>query len=81
MPGATRPLPRLGRSPYRKGTAWPTTRRPPRPSPATPTPAAESGDPAVHKLLADLQTARLNDDKDGAADAVKALADLGVKAE
>lgn len=44
-------------------------------------PAAESGDPAVHKALADLQTARLNGDDDGVKAAVKALADLGVAAE
>lgn len=33
--------------------------------------ASESGDPAVHKLLADIQTARMNND----ADRVKALTD------
>lgn len=40
-------------------------------------PAAASGDPAVHKLLADLQSARMNGD-DGAVAAVAAqLAELG----
>ena len=40
-------------------------------------PAAESGDPAVHKLLADIQTARLNGDDDELKDLTKQLADLG----
>ncbi len=43
-------------------------------------PASESGDPAVHKLLADLETARLNDDDDGQKAAKDALAELGYEA-
>ena len=41
------------------------------------TPAAESGDPAVHKLLADIQTAQLNGDSDGEKNLRKQLAELG----
>jgi len=40
-------------------------------------PAAESGDPAVHKLLADIQTAQLNGDSDGEKNLRKQLAELG----
>lgn len=40
-------------------------------------PAAESGDPAVHKLLADIQTAQLNGDSDAEKNLRKELADLG----
>jgi hypothetical protein len=43
-------------------------------------PAAESGDPSVHKLLADLETARSNGDGDGVKAAVDALAELGYSA-
>jgi hypothetical protein len=43
-------------------------------------PAGESGDPAVHKLLADLETARSNNDADGVKAARDALADLGYSA-
>jgi hypothetical protein len=43
-------------------------------------PAGESGDPAVHKLLADLETARSNNDADGMKIAQAALADLGFSA-
>jgi hypothetical protein len=50
------------------------------PAKATLAPAGESGDPAVHKLLADLETARSNGDGDGVADAKKHLADLGFSA-
>ncbi len=40
-------------------------------------PAGESGDPAVHKLLADLETARRNNDADGVKAAQAALLTLG----
>jgi hypothetical protein len=40
-------------------------------------PAGESGDPAVHKLLADLETARSNGDGDAVKAARDALAALG----
>lgn len=43
-------------------------------------PAAESGDPAVHQLLAELETARSNDAADGVKAAVDALAELGFRA-
>jgi hypothetical protein len=43
-------------------------------------PAGESGDPAVHQLLAELETARSNGDQDGVKAAVDALAGLGVSA-
>ena len=56
--------------------------KPPTPAaPAAPrgklAPAAESGDPAVHQLLADIQTARLNGDDAAVKDLTKKLADLG----
>jgi hypothetical protein len=54
-----------------------TTEPAPAPAKVSLAPAGESGDPAVHQVLAELQSARSNDD----ADAVKAwtekLADLG----
>lgn len=40
-------------------------------------PAAASSDPAVHKVLADRQTAVLNRDADATEAADKRLADLG----
>lgn len=40
-------------------------------------PAAESGDPAVHQLLAEQDIARRNGDEDGVKEASKKLADLG----
>lgn len=40
-------------------------------------PAAESSDPAVHQILAEIQTASLNEDADAEAEARKRLADLG----
>jgi hypothetical protein len=40
-------------------------------------PASESSDPAVHALLAQLQTAELNGDDDAAKAVTKKLADLG----
>jgi hypothetical protein len=39
--------------------------------------AAGSGDPAVQKLLADRNTAAMNGDSDGQAQATAALAELG----
>lgn len=39
--------------------------------------ASESGDPAVHALLAQLETARSNDDDDQVKAVTKELADLG----
>lgn len=58
-----------------------TTAAPKAAAPSAPLgPAAESGDPAVHKLLADLDIARRNDNADGVNAAVKALADLGYSA-
>jgi hypothetical protein len=39
--------------------------------------AAASGDPAVQKLLADRNTAAMNGDSDGQAQATAALAELG----
>lgn len=39
--------------------------------------ASESGDPAVHQLLAELQTARMNDDTGRASVLVGQLAELG----
>jgi len=40
-------------------------------------PAAESSDPAVHQLLAEIQTAQMNDDKDAESAARKELRQLG----
>lgn len=40
-------------------------------------PASESGDPAVHQLLAEQDIARRNGDEDGVKEASKKLADLG----
>ena len=40
-------------------------------------PASESSDPAVHQLLAELQTARSNDNADEAKRLTEQLADLG----
>jgi len=40
--------------------------------------AAESSDPAVHQVLADLATAEANGDKDGVKAATQRLTDLGV---
>jgi hypothetical protein len=39
--------------------------------------ASESGDPAVHALLAQLETARSNDDADQVKAVTKKLAELG----
>lgn len=39
--------------------------------------ASESTDPAVHQLLAEIQTAVSNEDSEAEADARKRLADLG----
>jgi hypothetical protein len=39
--------------------------------------ASESGDPAVHALLSQLQTARSNDDDDQVKAVTKKLAELG----
>ena len=39
--------------------------------------ASESGDPAVHRLLAELQTARQNGDEAGVEAVTERLADLG----
>jgi hypothetical protein len=56
-----------------------------KPTPATVKPApapvlaraSEATDPAVHKLLADRQSAYMNEDKEAEAAATKALAELG----
>jgi hypothetical protein len=40
-------------------------------------PASESGDPAVHALLAQLETAKSNGDDEQAKAVTKKLADLG----
>jgi hypothetical protein len=40
-------------------------------------PAAESSDPAVHQLMAEMYTAQQNDDKDAEAAARKELRQLG----
>jgi hypothetical protein len=50
----------------------------PKPEPALGL-AGESSDPAVHALLADLETFERVGDTDGAAATVARLADLGVK--
>lgn len=39
--------------------------------------ASESGDPSVHQLLAELQTARLNGDTDAVSSLTAQLAGLG----
>lgn len=39
--------------------------------------ASESGDPAVHQVMAELQSAQMNADPDKAAELTKQLADLG----
>lgn len=45
--------------------------------PAPPPRASESGDPAVHQLIADAYTAHQNGDEDAEAEALAALAKLG----
>lgn len=42
-------------------------------------PASESGDPAVHQILAERQTAAMNSDEGAIAAADSALAKLGFK--
>lgn len=44
------------------------------------TPAGEASDPAVHTLLAELETARTNGADDDARDIIGYLADLGYSA-
>lgn len=44
-------------------------------------PAGEASDPQVHQLLAEMETARINGDKDARDAAVKKLTDLGYSAE
>lgn len=51
--------------------------RPSAPAKAGLSQASESSDPSVHKLLADIQTARLNDNNDEVKALTKELADLG----
>lgn len=43
-------------------------------------PAGEASDPEVHRLLAELETARLNNDEDGMKEVGRKLADLGYSA-
>lgn len=59
------------------GTTSTTSSAAPAASTGAKAPAAESGDPAVHKLLADIQTAQLNGDSDAEKNLRKELADLG----
>jgi hypothetical protein len=61
-------------------TSYTSSKAAPAPSPPPLAPAGESGDPAVHKLLADLETARSNGDADGVKVAQAALAELGFSA-
>lgn len=44
-------------------------------------PAAESSDPAVHQLLAELETARQNGNDEGVKAAERALSELGYTAK
>jgi hypothetical protein len=44
-------------------------------------PAGESSDPTVHALLAELQSARLNENDANARKVLDQLADLGYRAE
>lgn len=44
-------------------------------------PAGEASDPNVQALLAELDSARLNDNKDAAKDVIDRIADLGYRAE
>ena len=48
-----------------------------KPAPGSRGRAAESSDPAVHKLLAEIQTAVMNDDKDAAEAVYAELSKLG----
>jgi hypothetical protein len=68
--------------PDQKISTSPKTTPAPVGKPLAPTlaPASESGDPAVHKLLADLETARSNGDADAVKAAQAALAELGFAA-
>jgi hypothetical protein len=54
----------------------PEPRKAPEPKPALAR-ASESGDPAVHQLMAELQTARLNGDDTAVAELSRRLAELG----
>lgn len=59
-----------------KSTSPKPTAKPPAPAP-TLAPASNSGDPAVHQLLAELQTARSNGDDEKVQALTSQLADLG----
>ena len=48
-----------------------------KPAPKVLARASESGDPSVHQLMAELQTARLNGDADAASSLAAQLAELG----
>ena len=63
-----------------KKTAPPELKAEPKVAAVKLAPAGESGDPAVHQLLAELETARSNGDDAGVTAAKTALADLGVGA-
>ena len=54
-----------------------TTTAAPAASTGAKAPAAESGDPAVHQLLAEIQTAQSNGDDNAEKDLRKQLAELG----
>jgi hypothetical protein len=54
----------------------PEPRRAPDPKPVLAR-AAESGDPAVHQIMAELQTAQMNGDETKVAELSKQLAALG----
>lgn len=49
----------------------------PKPAPAPLARASEATDPAVHHLLAEIQTAQMNDDADAVAALTGRLTDLG----
>lgn len=58
-----------------------TTTKPAASAPASLKPAGESSDPTVQTLLAELQSARLNDNGDGVDEILNRLAELGYSAE
>lgn len=74
MPDDKKPL-----RPTRPARPAPPVESPPEPVPAAPSlaRAAESGDPAVHQVLAELGTARANGDDAAVAALTARLADLG----
>lgn len=63
----------------KSAAAKPEQKAAPNPTPGL-TPAGETSNPAVHQLLAELETARTNGQTEDAQDIVSYLAELGYSA-